>query len=189
MKILRLLAALASTLLLGGCYTPLIEGAQEGYDAVRRDSLRGDAESGDLAAQYKLGDTYCCRGGGPLDIVSVYDNHKATYWYCRAARRGYWPAQLRLAQVYSGHPIHGLHIALRASALVGTAEMDRGVALMWANLAANQRVDDAIALRDEIMVQATDGERASAAALTKHWRTAPCGWDEVFPSASDTRQY
>jgi len=176
-------AVLALPLLLNGCYTPLIEGAQEGYDAIRRNPLQADAASGDPVAEYELGDSYCCSGGGPMDKVSIYDNHKATYWYCQSARQGYGPAQLRLARVYSGHPIHGLHIALRASALVGTAETDFGVALMWANVAAHQGVEDAIALRDEIMKQATGKDRAKGSRLMKHWRTAPCRWAEVFPSA------
>jgi len=181
-------ALLTLPLLLVGCYTPLIEGAQEGYDAARRDSLEDDTATGDPVAQYKLGDTYCCHGGGPMDEVSVYDNPKATYWYCKAARQGYAPAQLRLAQVYSGHPIHGLHVALRASALVGTAETDLGVALTWARIAATHGGDDdAIELRDKIMAQATDKDRARAAALMKNWRTAPCRWAEVFPSAGNTK--
>jgi hypothetical protein len=187
MKKFFLLAMLALPLLLNGCYTPLIEGAQEGYDVISRDPLQADAASGDPVAQHKLGETYCCHGGGPMDEVSVYDNHKATYWYCRSARQGYGPAQLRLAQVYSGHPIHGLHVALRASALVGTVETDLGVALMWASIAASHGVDDAIALRDEITGQATGKERARAAALMKNWRTAPCRWAEVFPPAKNTR--
>src|SRR5476649_1361258 len=125
-------------LLLDGCYTPLFEGAQEGYDAARRDTLLTQAASQAPIAQYKLGNSYCCRGGGPMDNVSVYDNHEATHWYCKAARQGYTPAQMRLAQIYSGHPIRGLHIALRASSLIGAAETNLGVALMWANVAANQ---------------------------------------------------
>jgi hypothetical protein len=188
MKIFLLVAMLASPLLLEGCYTPLVEGAQEGYDAARRDPLHTDAASGDPVAQYKLGDTYCCHGGGPMDKVSVYDNAKATYWYCKAARQGYGPAQMRLAQIYSGHPIHGLHIALRASALVGTAETDPGVALMWASVAADHGGgEDATELRDDIMAQATAKDRARAATLVKHWQTASCRWTEVFPSAANAR--
>ncbi len=188
MRSLVLFAMLASTLLLGGCYTPLIEGAQEGYDAIRRDPLQAEAAAGDPAAQYKLGDTYCCHGGGPMDKVSIYDNHKATYWYCRAAQQGYGPAQMRLASVYSGHPIHGLHIALRASALVGPPETDLGVALLWASVAANHEVADANALRGEIMAQATANDRSRASTLLKNWRTAPCRWAEVFPMAANTRE-
>jgi TPR repeat protein len=188
MKNFSLLAALALPLLLDGCYTPLIEGAQEGYDVARRDSLEADTATGDPVAQYKLGDTYCCHGGGPMDRVSVYDNSKATYWYCRSARQGYGPAQLRLAQVYAGHPIHGLHMALRASALVDTVNTDLGVALMWARLAATHGGgDDAVELRDEIMAHATNKDRARAAALMENWRAAPCRWAAVFPSARNTR--
>jgi hypothetical protein len=187
MKNLSLLAILALPLLLDGCYTPLIEGAQQGYDVVRRDSLQAETVSGDPVAQYKLGDTYCCHGGGPMDNLSVYDNHKATFWYCQAARQGYGPAQLRLAQVYSGHPIHGIHLALRVSALVGTAETDLGVALMWASVAANSGIDDAIALRDEITDKATGKERAKASTLMKNWQTASCQWAEVFPLAKNEK--
>jgi TPR repeat protein len=181
MKSFCQVAAFALTLLLSGCYTPFIEGAQEGYDAIRRDSLQAKASSGDPVAMYKLGDTYCCQGGGPMDQISIYDNNKATYWYCRAARQGYGPAQLRLAQVYSGHPIHGLHIALRASALAGTASTDLGVALMWATIAAGHDVEEATALREQIVAIATDQQRAKGTALMKSWRAAPCRWAEVFP--------
>jgi len=87
MKNFFLLAMLALPLLLGGCYTPLIEGAQEAYDAVRRDPLQADA----------------------------------------------------------------------------------------------------IALRDEIMGQATGKERARVTTLMKDWRAAPCGWTGIFPSAGNTR--
>ena len=187
MKTMFLLVILALPLLLGGCYTPLIEGAQQGYDAVRRDPLQTGAASGDPIAQYKLGDTYCCQGGGPMDQVTVYDNPKATYWYCKAARQDYGPAQLRLARIYSGHPIRGIHIALRASALVGTTETDLGVALMWASLAAKNGIEDATAFRDEIIDQATDKDRAKAATLMKSWRTASCEWAEVIPHAISTK--
>ena len=183
MKYFVLLLMVALPLLLEGCYTPLIEGAQQGYDVARRDSLEADTTTGDPVAQYKLGNTYCCLGGGPMDNLTVYDNPKATYWYCKSARQDYGPAQLRLAQLYSGHPIHGLHIALRASALVDTVQTDLGVALMWAKLASTHGDEDATELRDKIMADATEKDRARAATLAKNWHAAPCRWAEVFPSA------
>ena len=94
-----LLLVLLALPLLNGCYTPLVEGAQEGYDGVRRDTLHQQALTGKPVAQYEYGDSWCCHGGGPMDKVSIYDNHKATEWYCRAAHQGYAPAQLRLAQI------------------------------------------------------------------------------------------
>jgi TPR repeat protein len=182
LKSLLLLAALAPFLLLQGCYTPLIEGAQEGYDGARRDALEAGAKAGTAKDQYELGNTYCCQGAGPLHDASVYDNVKATRWYCRAARQGYGPAQLRLARLYSGHPIRGLHIVLRASNLMGTPERNMSLALMWASVAEEHGVDEAAAERDEISSHATAPERARAVELAKEWRTAPCNWNEVFPA-------
>ena len=187
------LLALATTLLLNGCYTPIIEGAQQGYDATKRASIKtADASPNDPIAQYKLGNTYCCKGGGPLNDLSIYDNNKATYWYCKSARQGYAPAQLQLARLYSGHAIRGIHVVLRASALVGNAETDLGSALMWASLAADNKVegdaDDAAELRKEIVDKATDEERARATKLLKRWRTAACEWAEVIPSSKNTEK-
>ena len=134
--------------------------------------------------QFKLGNTYCCKGGGPLDDLSIYDNNKATYWYCKAARQDYGPAQLQLARLYSGHAIRGVHVALRASALVGTTETDFSSALMWASLAADNTgegdVDDAVELRNKISDKVTDKERARTAGLMENWQTAACQWDEVL---------
>jgi TPR repeat protein len=186
------LGMLAVPLLLDGCITPVIEGAQQGYDASRRVTLKNDVSGNDPVAQYQLGNTYCCQGGGPMDDLSIYDNIKATHWYCKSARQGYGPAQYQLARLYSGHPIRGLHIVLRASALVGTSETDLSLALMWANLAADKadaaEVDDAIELRDEIAGIATDKERASSALLMENWRTARCQWAEVFPRSKRTEK-
>jgi hypothetical protein len=183
-----LLAGMVSLcFLLDGCLTPLTEGANEAYDVYNRDGVVADAASGKPLAQYKLGESYCCQGGGPMDMVSVYDNHKATLWYCRAARQGYAPAQLRLARIYSGRPFHGLRIALRASALIGTNESNPAVALMWARVAANSGINEAVELRNELTEQATSKVRAHAAALMQHWKTAPCRWAEVFPIAGNTK--
>lgn len=187
------LLALATTLLLNGCYTPIIEGAQQGYDATKRASIKtADASPNDPIAQYKLGNTYCCKGGGPLNDLSIYDNNKATYWYCKSAKQGYAPAQLQLARLYSGHAIRGFHIVLRASALVGDAETDLGSALMWASLAADNKgegdADDAAELRKEIVDKATDEERARANKLLKRWHTAACEWAEVIPSSKNTEK-
>ena len=58
---------------------------------------------------------------------------------------------------------------------------------MWANVAANQGAEGAIALRDEITARATDKERERAGALMKHWHAAPCEWTEVIPLAMHTK--
>jgi len=189
MKILLLLVMLALPLLLNGCYTPLIEGAQQGYDVSQRGSLKAEASSNDPVDEYNLGNNYCCQGGGPMDDMTVYDNNKATHWYCKAARHGYGPAQLQLARLYSGHAIRGLHVALRASALMDDAETNLSVALMWASLAAKKKgkgdIDDATELHDKITQKATSEERARAISLMRNWRTAPCEWAEVIPQSKN----
>lgn len=182
LKRFLLLGALAFAVNLAGCFTPVIEGATEFHDSYKRDAFEAKAAAGDPVAQYKLGNTYCCHAGGPLDTVSIYNNAEATHWYCRAARKDYGPAQLRLAQIYAGHPIQGFRVAQHVSAAIGSAETDLGVALMWASVAADQGVDNAEALRTDLTAQATPAQHARSAALMKNWRTAPCGWNEVFPS-------
>jgi hypothetical protein len=77
-------------------------------------------------------------------------------------------------------------------ALVDTAETDLSVALMWASLAAKNKgesdIDDATELRTEITQKATKKERERATTLMKIWRSAPCEWDEVFPSSKNTEK-
>jgi len=57
---------------------------------------------------------------------------------------------------------------------------------MWASIAANQGVASAEALRADLPAQSTHVQHARSRALMKHCRTAPCGWNEVFPSGEST---
>jgi TPR repeat protein len=198
MKSLFRLAFFALPLLLQGCVVaPLaevgietgVEGSQQGYDGVRRSSLQKDAASGDPQAEYKLGNSYCCKGGGPMDHATLYDNDKATHWYCQAALQGYGPAQMQLARLYSGDAIRGLHVALRVSSHLGVSNIDRGEALMWAQVAADNGVDKAPKLHDEILAEASPEDRVRAQELLKDWKSAPCEWSAVFsPSAETTNK-
>jgi TPR repeat protein len=185
MKTRQLLALAILPSLLGGCFTPFIEGATEVYDHAQREQLRPAAASGDPVAQYELGNSYCCRGGGPLDAVSIYDNKEATRWFCRAARQGYGPAQLRLARIYAGHPVRGPRIAQHLSAVFGNPRTDITIALMWANVSAESGIEDAVPLRDDLAARASKPQRQRAAALQTKWRSAPCGWTDVFHNRSN----
>ena len=97
---------------------------------------------------------------------------------------------MQLASLYSGHAIRGIHVVLRASALVGDTETDFSSALMWASLAANNKgegdTDDEAELRKEFEGKVTDKERARATKLLKHWHTATCEWTEVISSSKNT---
>jgi hypothetical protein len=184
-----LLAACMAPVVIGGIavypsmVSPAIETAHEVHDSSEQEELKVKAASGDHEAEYALGESYCCHVGGPLDHVSVYDNEKATYWYCRAAREGYGPAQLRLAAIYSGHPIHGFRSVQYASAWFGDPGKNMQAALMWANVAAGSGETNATALRERIRDAATPEQRREAEELGAHWHTAPCVWSEVMPAA------
>ena len=167
---------------LTGCYMPVIEGAQQGYDAANRGGLKGKVESDDPITQYELANTYCCKGVGPLKEASIYDNNKATYWYCRSAQQGYLPAQLKLARIYSGSPIRGLHLVLRASNLAGANLVNLPVAQFWAELAAQQGDEDAIELRDAMKQKSTKEDQQLVATYLRHGHSAPCQWADVFPN-------
>lgn len=89
MRLSLLLLTLAMSVT--GC-APL---SQNLRDKKERDQYMQAARDGDPAAQYKVARTYCC-GLGPF-----YNTRRAIDWFCRAARQGYVPAQLALANMYS----------------------------------------------------------------------------------------
>jgi TPR repeat protein len=163
--------------------SPAMETAQQQYDASGRDNVKLKAEAGDRIAQFDLAESYCCQGGGPLDQISVYDNELATEWYCKAALQDYEPAQLRLARIYSGHPLSGLRLTQRFSALLGKTRRDMATALMWAELAARHGDDDARVSRDWLNAGLTPAQRSQAKVLLEHWQDAPCRWSQVFAAA------
>ena len=171
----------AIALCLTCCYMPIIEGAQQTYDAASRGPLQNKARAGDPVAQYEFANTYCCKGSGPLKEASIYDNNKATYWYCKSAKQGNANSQLKLAKIYSGDPMRGLHLVLRGSNLVGTNPTNLSVAQMWADVAARKGDEDAIELRDEIKKNSTVEEQKLARAYLEDWQNAPCNWSVVFP--------
>ncbi len=195
MKLFRLCASLIlftsctacmAPLILGGVAVPsyvsssAMETAQQQYDASGRKHLKLKAEAGDRIAQFELGESFCCQGGGPLDRISVYDNELATEWYCKSALQDYEPAQLQLARIYSGHPIQGLRLTQRLSALLGKTRRDMPIAMMWAELAARHGDDDARVSHDNLKAGLTPEQQARSEALLVHWQDTPCRWSEVF---------
>jgi hypothetical protein len=194
--VLRLLPLLAAPLFAAGCAAPFIVGGvavpqaavspmmetgAEAYDSNSRVELKNKAATGDHEAEYKLAESYCCHAGGPLDHLSVYDNEEATQWYCRAAHAGYVPAQMRLAEIYYGRPVHGFRSIEYVSFILGDTPVDIPAALMWAKVAAQGGDSKAIRLRDRIDRKATAEQRERAGELLNEWATAPCLWSEVMP--------
>jgi TPR repeat protein len=198
LSVLRLLPLLTASLSVAGCaapfvigglavpgaaVSPVMETGEEAYEGKSRIALEKKAATGDHEAEYNLAESFCCHAGGPLDRLSVYDNEEATRWYCRAAHADYVPAQMRLAEIYYGRPIHGFRSVQYVSAILGDMPVDIPVALMWANVAAQDDDKKAIRLRDRIDNKATPEQRERATTLLAEWSTAPCLWYEVLPQA------
>lgn len=171
-------------LVLSGCAAPVVEGAMQARDSLRRGGLEQAAAQGEAKAQYELGDTYCCAITGQTDTaVSAYDNEKATYWMCQAAQQDYAPAGYRLARIYSGDVVSGVRVLRRSAQLVSTPQKDNAVALMWARRAAAQNESGADALARDISRRASSAELRRANQLASNWQSAPCTWPQVFSAA------
>ena len=184
LKKFTVLALLLLTVGLSGCAAPVVEGAMQARDSLRRDGLEQAAAQGNAKAQYDLGDTYCCAITGQTDsAVSAYDNEKATYWMCKAAQQDYAPAAYRLARIYTGDVVSGVRILRRSAQMISTPQKDNAVALMWARRAAAQNESGAGELARDISRRATSAELRRANQLASDWQSAPCTWSQVFAAA------
>ena len=173
--LIRLAAASLLALALSGCVGAVIEGSSAATDMAKRDGLEASAAGGNAEAQYKLGETYCCRVGLKM---GVYDNDKATAWMCKAADQGYGQAEYRLAEIYSGSPFT-YRLMRRVGTAIKGAPTNIPVALVWAERARDHRVDGAKGLLKSLRKHATPAERARAADL-KAGGQVPCRWHETI---------
>lgn len=174
---------------LGGCVGAAIHVGERAADEATIATNGDAAHAGDPAAEYRLGDAYCCAAFGNGGLFK--DNDKATFWLCRAARKGYAPAQLRLARIYAGDRAGGLALKER---LVGAAvgvRTNKPVALGWADVAAASTTDAGTAataralaaqLRRQQQTATSEKRRAFGnLAPPRNPATLPCRWNEVFP--------
>lgn len=169
---------------LAGCIGAALEGANMTKDEVVRANNKEAARAGDVEAQYKVGNSYCC---APGDGGAVYDNQKATEWFCRAAYQDHAASQLELGKIYSGDLVDGVRIIRRAATMVAGAGKDRtnrSLSLMWFELAAqngNERAPkEATRLREDM----SEAEISDSAMLLENWKETPCEWDDVFTETS-----
>jgi hypothetical protein len=95
-----ILSAFTALVMLSGCYTPVMEGAGQAYEAGRRQLLEEDATHRDPVAEYELGNTYCCQGGGPWTRCPVYDNRKGDALVLRSGETGLWPGTVEDLRVF-----------------------------------------------------------------------------------------
>jgi hypothetical protein len=114
----------------------------------------------------------------------------ATIDCCYVTRlENYGPAQLRLAQIYSGNIRSGFGpLSWISSALTDEkskrARTDARTAWMWASVADANGVNKAAKLRDKIDKRMSTSDRESAQGMLTSWRTAPWTWNEVLAAGS-----
>lgn len=174
------LAVALAPLLVAGCAArvgPAVEVANIARDKAIIQANRDAAEAGDAAAQFKLGDAYCCAPGG---VQGLYNNQQATAWLCRAARQDYAPAQYKLGQIYSGDVVDGVRIIRRVVTGVVGSDQDRIAAALWFSVAARQGYEDAAERGEASRQNLSAAEARQADVYLADWRSAPCEWPEVF---------
>ena len=77
-----------------GCIETIYEVGGFTKDAAEMQVWKKLALDGDVEAQYKLGEMYCC-GERPH-----YDNVQALKWWCKAAKQGQRDAQFKVGMMY-----------------------------------------------------------------------------------------
>ena len=169
----------AFCLVLSGCVSAALEGANIAKDeVVLRDNLAA-AQQGDAVAQYKVGDALCCsvnEGSG------FYDTRQAVGWLCASAVQGHVPAMHKIGEIYSGDVIDGVRLARRvAQGVAGTSE-NHPVAYAWLVQAAERGENDAQPLADELWDGMSSVEKDETRKLVDAGLQATCRWEDAILS-------
>lgn len=115
------------------------------------------AQSGDIDAQYQLGEKYA-DGAFP-------NTPEAIYWLCLAARDGHVPAQMRLAMLYEDLGSGGGGDGKLSNA---------GSAYFWYTAAASQGDDLAFTRREALEAGMDASEVAEVKRKATRWQQAGC---------------
>jgi len=161
----RTLFVLGLILLASGCAGVAISSGTYAVKASQRAELEPLARSGDVAAQYELGKSWCCMGPG-------FDTQTATEWLCRAASAGHADAQYELGRIYDGDvsrtPAPGQKLLRLASAR--RSEQD---SIYWLSRAAGA---GHVAAAERLANHDAKARAAAAGYEPEH-----CVYDEVIP--------
>jgi TPR repeat protein len=146
-------------LLLFGCMVFPLSGCIETFyhtgdflvDATKLQPWKKLALDGDVEAQYKVGEMYCC-GDRPK-----YDNVRALHWYCQAARQNQRDAQHKVGWMYEhaadykgnivpANPVLA-HVYYTLAAQGGNKEAPKALAKMTP--LSTEQMKEALALLEE----------------------------------------
>ncbi|MEP0707929.1 MAG: hypothetical protein ABJL17_14960 [Parvibaculum sp.] len=166
---------------LSGCAAAAIQGVTRASDNAKIMANEDAAAAGDVEAQMKMGDAHCCTIAGS---AGVFNNQKATEWYCKAAQQNEPRAFYELGRIYSGDLVRGLNGPAKAAALLTEQRENKPLALMWFNLAARAGHDDAADEAADLREDMTAPEILQASLREKNWTAQACEWNSVYPDNS-----
>ncbi len=152
-------------------YTSIPAAALGVYEQTqKRERLEKYAIAGDVYAQHKLAESYCCSHG----LDGAVDNKKSLYWYCKAAKGGLAKAQQFVADLHSG-----------AAELEGVSvPQDEGVAYMW-YVFASRKLNSPALERKKFLEQALEKKQISFVnRFLTNASDVPCGMELATPEGA-----
>ncbi|MEP2828552.1 hypothetical protein [Parvibaculum sp.] len=174
----RIVALGLAAMMLSGCAAAAIQGATRASDNARILANEDAAAAGDAEAQMKMGDAHCCTIAGS---AGVFNNQKATEWYCKAARQNEPRAFYELGRIYSGDLVRGINGPAKIGAMLTEQRENKPLALMWFNLAAAAGQDDAADEAEDLREDMSAPEILQSSLRQKNWQGQACEWNEVYP--------
>lgn len=163
---------------LSGCAAAAIQGVTRASDNAKIMANEDAAAAGDVEAQMKMGDAHCCTIAGS---AGVFNNQKATEWYCKAAQQNEPRAWYELGRIYSGDLVRGINGPAKVGAMLTEQRENKPLALMWFNLAARAGHDDAADEAADLREDMTAPEILQASLREKNWTAQACEWNSVYP--------
>lgn len=177
-RLAPLFTVLALAAVLSGCAAAAIQGATRASDNAKILANEDAAAAGDVEAQMKMGDAHCCTIAGS---AGVFNNQKATKWYCKAAHQNEPRAWYELGRIYSGDLVRGINGPAKVGAMLTEQRENRPLALMWFNLAAQAGYDDAADEAADLREDMTPPEILQSSLRQKNWMAQACEWNAVYP--------
>lgn len=143
---------------LTGCIETVYRSGKFLVDATELQPWKKLALDGDVEAQYKVGELYCC-GDRP-----DHDNVQALYWWCQAAKKGQRDAQYKVGwMMEDAHEYKGSIVPYNPVL----------ASVYYTKALANGQPDAAKALA-KMKPPLTDEQKKEAAELLEEWPNIAC---------------
>jgi len=157
-KILSLTTIFAMSLTLSGCVEALYDTADFIGGIGKKETWKTLALEGDAEAQFKVGELYCC-GERPK-----FDNVKALYWWCQAAKQGQRDALYNVGKMYDDAALYKGNVIPK----------DDVMAYTYYSLAAEHGSPEGLKNRDEIKPILNEDQIDEADELIESWPDIKC---------------